>query len=286
MPIRAFSVCVSLLAATSAGGVPHASAQTGTSTQARSAPNTEVEALAIARAAFEYRDFDQVIEVLDSWVHPPRILDPERMRSARQLLGVSLHVEGNERGAREEFAQLLLLDPGHQLDPFVVPPRVIATFEEVRQQLAPRLEESPPPPPARVETRTVEVPHPALMWLPFGISQAALDEPASALALGGLQVVGLALHVVGFVMASQVGGENSDPAAQAQFNDWVAVQYVGLGGFVAAYGASVVQGGFLVERRRRAAEAERAAYESAPELARAALPRPEPAGWIHVGVSF
>lgn len=199
------------------------------------------QALAVARAAFEYRDFDEVVRALDPWVHPPRIRDAGRMIRARRLLGVSLHVLGDERAAREEFAQLLLLDPDHRLDPFVIPPRVIATFEEVRDALGPRLAEAPPggdedPPRARGP------PHPLLLWMPLGVPQLALDETETALVLGALQVVGLVANVVAFERGGEVAAPAPGAADPAERDIWLGVQYGGLAVAALAYAGSVVHG--------------------------------------------
>lgn len=243
MPLGVRLVFVAIsLGASAANGAP-----TTTETSSTAA-ETEQEALATARAAFEYRDFDVVIESLDPWVHPPRIVDVERMVEARRLLGVAMFVSGNERGAREEFAQLLLLDPNHKLDAFVIPPRVIAAFEDVRSQLRPKLQRPKPARPASslpVVVAEVSPPHPALAFLPFGIPQAVLGEPASGITLGAAQGLGLAANILGFVMANRVRRDSPE------FDTWTAVQYAGLGTLTAAYGASVVQSQILIGQQRR-----------------------------------
>ena len=234
-----------------------AAAQTsGTSTATPALEDSSPErALAMAQAAFEYRDFAQVIAALDPWVHPPRIGSRARMIVARRLLGVSLHVEGNERAAREEFAQLLLLDPNHRLDPFVIPPQVIATFEDVRRQLEPQLGTPLPRPrsgPLDLRTVVVEVPHPAVVWMPFGIPQFVLDEPGTGVVLGLLQVLGLALNVAAFLRGESLPtsgfGVEESPAER---DVWLGLQYSGLAVFGLAYGGSVVHGHLLVQERRR-----------------------------------
>lgn len=167
------------------------------------------KAVVTARNAFEYRDFEAVLTALEPWVHPPRIVSPKLMLEARRLMGVSLHVLGQIPPAKEEFAQLLLLDPRHQLDPVVIPPQVIGTFEEVRAEmketlnrvLAERgekpLEENTGP--AKVELRVV--PSAAIAFIPFGGPQFALDQPALGAALGLGQVAGLGLNLFGLITA-------------------------------------------------------------------------------------
>lgn len=217
-------------------------------TEPGEAPATPEDALAIAAAAFEYRDFAQVVSALDPWVHPPRIRETSKMIAARRLLGVSQHELGNEREAREEFAQLLLLDPRHELDPFKIPPRIIATFEDVRRDLGPSLEVREP---AVSGPSPVEVPHPLVAWLPFGIPQLALGEVGAGVLLGALQVVGLAVNVFAWHRGDDFSA--SDPTAERDL--YLGLQYGGLGLFGIAYGVGVVHAHGLVEARRRAATA-------------------------------
>lgn len=231
-------------------------AQTQTSSSAASVPR----ALAMAEAAFEYRDFEAVIATLDPWVHPPRIQDPVAMVRARRLLGVSRHITGDERGAREEFAQLLLLDPEQRLDPFVIPPRVIVTFEDVRRQMAPQLVPRPrpePPDPLEAPPRIVAAPLPKVVaLLPFGLNHVAADRSDLGIGMGTAQVVGLAASIVGFVMAGEARAEHraawppSSPEAQSSadaYRGWIITQYAGAALFGLAYGTSVVT--HLVEAR-------------------------------------
>lgn len=228
--------------AVASGFAPTARAQSRTATAATQL-NSPTEAVAVARAAFEYRDFRQVVAALDAWVHPPRIRDPSLMVEARRLLGVSLHVQGDVRGAREEFAQLLLLDPSHRLDPFFIPPRVIATFEEVRKQLEPSLGL-----PARPGDRTVfvERPHPAVVLLPLGLPQFALEEPVPGFIYGALQLLGLGLNVAAFFRGQALGEQSS---GSSELDTWLAVQYGGAALLGLSYGASVIHGQVLLDRR-------------------------------------
>lgn len=224
-------------------------AQVDTSTAATESPGLRdaERSVDVAQAAFEYRDFEQVLTLLDPWVHPPRIADPRLMVQARELLAVSRHVLGDERGAREEMAQLLLIAPEHELDPFRVPPQVIATFEDVRQALGPRLgagSPDPEPDPSPTTVRIVEVPHPVLGLVPLGVPQLALgDAPAGAL-FGGAQVVGLILNIAAYAVADGLPANERDP--------WLALQYGGLGLAAAGYFGSVVHAELLIEEQRRA----------------------------------
>lgn len=218
------------------GGADAACAQATARTSTTPAVATTAEgALAMAEAAFEYRDFEAVVLALDPWVHPPRIEDRAAMIRARRLLGVALHIQSDERAAREEFAQLLLLDPGHRLDPFVIPPRVIATFEDVRRQLAPRLER-PPPEPRTNPATPVDPPSSAVAFAPLGINHVLLDEPELGVLFGVLQVAGLALNVAAYWAASETVRGSSERQG------WLIAQGGGLALFGLSYGVSAAWG--------------------------------------------
>lgn len=221
-------------------------------------------AVRLAKAAFEYRDFERVVTILDPWLHPPRIVDPKLEVKARELLGVSQHVLGRVEAAEEEFAQLLELAPKHELDPFLVPPPVVQTFEEVRAKMKPILDRlidrpapDPDPPPVEVRTKVelVEVPHPAIVVTPFGIPQFALGETGWGIMWAGLQAVALAVNIGGWAQSRRV----ATPAADDRVVDtsalagWQAVQYGGLAAFVAAWAGSGVHGYFQLDAQRRAA---------------------------------
>lgn len=221
--------------------------------QARDGPDGPDAAVRYARNAFEYRDFDKVVEVLWPWLHPPRIVETDLAIEARELLGISLFILGREAEAREEFSSLLLLDPDHQLDPFVVPPDVIQAFEDVKRAMEPTLramrDKEPvaprePDPPPRIERQLVELPHPAVVAVPFGVPQFALGEPAWGAFWLATQLAGLGLNAGAFWQADSLTVEDPD------YDTWVALQYVGLGVATLGYVGSVIQGAELLRGRR------------------------------------
>jgi hypothetical protein len=147
------------------------------------APTDEARALSLAASAFEYRDFRRVVEILEPWVKPPRIVDPGRRKEAHRLLGISHHILGNRERAEEELSQLLLADPEHKLDPFVVPPAVIETFDRVRERMRPLLDDlarqNPKAPPKKLPGLALS--SPIFAYAPFGLSHfLALDAPSGA----------------------------------------------------------------------------------------------------------
>jgi hypothetical protein len=255
---RAWRLSVALVAAvlgptvasaqapTAPAPAPRAAA-TPTSTSTTAAPETAERALALASYAFEYRDFARVVATLDPWVHPPRIADRTRLAEAQRLLGISLHIQGNVEGAEAEFAAVLQADPELRLDPFVVPPAVIDTFERLRASMRPVLDQlladrgrsratSPEPePPAALRLS------PVFAYAPLGLSHfLALDEPAWGALWLGLQVAGLAANASGYFWGSsltgadgQIGRDQQDAQTSAR-----TLQLTGLAVFAATWLAS------------------------------------------------
>lgn len=215
-------------------------------------PATAPDAVRVASAAFEYRDFEKVVELLDPWVHPPRISDEKLMVQARNLLGVSRHVLGDIPRAREEFAQLLLADPEHQLDAFKIPPQVIETFEQVRREMKAVLDpliiqkrgrpKEEPPLGARV---LVEAPSRWMMFLPLGAPQFALDQPVRGSIFATAQALGVALQAVSYVI-----GDGAVRTSD-RYRTFERIFYAGLATAVAGYGASVILGNVDYEPYRR-----------------------------------
>lgn len=228
---------------------------------AQQTPENAEQAVAIARYAFEYRDFEKVRGLLDPWLHPPRIVDPVLMIEARRLMGVSLHVLGQGRQAEEEFAQLLLLDPKHTLDPFVVPPEVIASFEAVRERMRPTLDEilarngqapPEPEPPKTIQIQWVELPHPAVALLPFGLPQLIQKRMLSGAIHALLQLAGLALNAVAFFRA------DDSLKGSGTFQAWRGAQYGGLALFLGSWAVSSVDAWQQIDAERQQLRAEAA----------------------------
>jgi len=223
------------------------------------APTDEARALSLAASAFEYRDFRRVVEILEPWVKPPRIVDPGRRKEAHRLLGISHHILGNRERAEEELSQLLLADPEHKLDPFVVPPAVIETFDRVRERMRPLLDDlarqNPKAPPKKLPGLALS--SPIFAYAPFGLSHfLALDAPEWGAVWLSLEVVGLAANILGFVLAASLPEPRlvreeafNDPGDQAAYARATALQFGGAALFGAAWIASGVHGHMLWNQR-------------------------------------
>ena len=210
-------------------------------------------AVTTAKNAFEYRDFKKVILVLGPWVHPPRIADSALMGEARRLLGVSHHITGNLEQAKEEFAQLLLIQPNTKLDPFVIPPAVIQTFENVRKAVVSPPKDKPKGP-TQIVTKTVIRIDSSVNLLPLGYAQLFVHENQVAWGVTWLavQTLGIALNLGGFWGASNLNNAQGIPIdKKADFDSLVTTMYAGAGIWAVGYLGSVVQGYAGQARRER-----------------------------------
>lgn len=217
--------------------------------QAPAEARTEEEALQLGRAAFEYRDFREVIRLLDPWVHPPRIRAQARLAEAQEILGISLHVTGETERAKREFEQVLLFDPDRKLDPFLVPPAVVKSFEEVRSAMRETLDrirnerkpaldpELPEPAPGYI--------HPALAYVPFGAAHFfAIDAPEWGAVWLGLQLAGLGANIAGFWLIEGLRDEDGHLRQEdvGTRDGYEAVRVAGLALFGAAWVGSAIHG--------------------------------------------
>ena len=167
------------------------------------------------------------------------------MGQARRLLGISYHLVGDKKQAAEEFAQLLLLEPELKLDPFVVPPAVIQTFDDVRQTLIRPAEKPVKPSEKQIPSNLVQVvAHPSVSFLPFSYAQLSIIEGQKAWGWTWLatQIVGVALNIGGYWAASSLREANGVPASQqSRFETYVIGMYAGAGLFSAGYIGSSIQ---------------------------------------------
>lgn len=214
----------------------------------------------LANASFEYRDFDKVIEVLDQWIL--KISDHDLEVTARTLLGVAKHVTGDVKGARTEFGTLLKLEPEYQLDPFKIPPQVIETFESVRRELKPLLDEilkqrgrAPRVEKPKGDPVLVAVPTRAEMFIPGGFPQYSMNEPELGTVFLLTQLLGVAASVAGYIwgesiLCMKIG--TSETVCPSEINSARLLWGTGLSVFVISYTASMAWGNLDLESYRDA----------------------------------
>ncbi len=162
------------------------------------APPTQTAAVGVAPAAgggsdtkatfeeaansFKYQDFDNAVPQLRALLYPTPRVDRRREWQAREYLGASLWWVGSKNEANDEFTALLVRDSGHKLDPAVYPPKMVADFEHLRDNLV-RLGvikgvvQIPDPP-----DDTAHPPPYGLMFMPFGVGQFANRSPGKGTA--------------------------------------------------------------------------------------------------------
>ena len=135
--------------------------------------------LARARAEFERGEYQRVVDSLAPEIYPKnKIANAEELKEAHYLLGSSYFFLGRQELARQEFTALLFLDPGHDLDPAIDPPRIYAFFQTLKHDLAEKLraiESTRPPdePPREVLIERVvhEKPPAITNFVPLGYGQ-------------------------------------------------------------------------------------------------------------------
>lgn len=204
-------------------------------------------AVRLAENAFQFRDFATVVATLDPWLHPPRILDKTLLITARRLMGVALAGLEREEEAKEEFGQLLLLDPTHELDPFVIPPNIIAVFQGVREEMKDTLDRltgktepdevnTPVKEVVRVEIATM--PPRWMMALPGGMPQFTLGESGWGTLWLALQVLGAVMNVVAYRALLPTRTETSP----GRYYGLLTVMYSGVAIFGGSWVASTLFG--------------------------------------------
>jgi hypothetical protein len=199
--------------------------------------------------AFKYQDFDNAVPQLRALVYPKVRLDQKREWRVREYLGAALWFQGDTKGALDEFTALLVRNPQTRLDPAVYPPKMIADFEGLRQNLVrlgvlkpdqqPRLPDLPEAP--------ADVPF-GLTLFPFGVGQFANREPARGTVFLVAEAV-LGSVSVGYYLYNRdlgVHGERSTSAVVTQVS-------TGAGFFLVA-GWGIID---AIVRYRRAADAPR-----------------------------
>ncbi len=153
---------------------------------------------------------------------------------AWKLLGLSEYQLADSARAREAFVNLLSIDPDYTLDPFLVPPKIVEFFDQVKResepQLAPLREQrrllreqqrlaedarrrilaeeqarsGPPTKVVRIQERIY-----LFNWLPFGAGQFQNGEPAKGTAIAAAEVVFAATNLTAIFVHNQIADDRS-----------------------------------------------------------------------------
>lgn len=169
--------------------------------------------------AFKYQDFDNAVPQLRALVYPKVRLDQKREWKVREYLGAALWFQGDTKAALDEFTALLVRNPQTHLDPAVYPPKMIADFEGLRQNLV-RLGVLKPDQQARPPELTepgTEAPF-GLTLFPFGVGQFANREPGRGTAFLVAEAVLGAVSASYYLYNRDLGvrGERSTSAVVTQ----------------------------------------------------------------------
>ena len=131
--------------------------------------------------SFKYQDFDNAVPQLRTLLYPTPRVDRRREWQVREYLGASLWWVGSKNEANDEFTALLVRDATHKLDPAVYPPKMIADFETLRDNLVrlgviKNVAQAPEP------LDLAQPPPFGLMFVPFGVGQFANHSPGKGAA--------------------------------------------------------------------------------------------------------
>ena len=87
--------------------------------------------------AYLYGDYPAVVAKIAPLVEPRiRLMDPDELARAYELLGLSYFYLDRREDARRVFEKLVRFRPDQQLNPVLVPPPAVAFYTEIRDQLA------------------------------------------------------------------------------------------------------------------------------------------------------
>lgn len=189
--------------------------------------------LARARAEFERGEYQRVADTLAPELYPKnKIPTVTELKEAHYLLGSSYFYLNRQDLARQEFTALLFLDPAHELDPAIDPPRVYAFFQTLKHELAEKLQlleanrKVDPPPPSRevvIET-TIREPAPAASnFIPLGYGQFRNGQKskgyfflATEALLGGTSIALFTYQAVNYGIPARFAGDEADKIRSLQ----------------------------------------------------------------------
>jgi hypothetical protein len=92
-----------------------------------------------ARDRFEFGSYAEAAGTLRAWLAEHPNAGGTDAVEAYRMLGIAEFKLGDRASARAAFVSLLSLDPDHALDPFLVEPKVVEFFDQVKQEHEPAL---------------------------------------------------------------------------------------------------------------------------------------------------
>ena len=187
-----------------------------------------------ARDRFEFGSFAEAAGTARAWLaeHPDATGDDAV--EAYRILGISEFKLGDVPQARAAFVSLLSLDPDYALDPFLVEPKVVDFFEQVKKEHEPALaplrerqrameeqkrladeakkrllseEQARSGPPTKVIR--IQERHYFFNWLPLGAGQFQNGQPAKGTAIAAAQVALGAVNLGAILFHNQIAQDPS-----------------------------------------------------------------------------
>jgi hypothetical protein len=205
------------------------------------------------RDHYAQRDCTQAKTELEPLAVPGFLADERDQLEVHRMLGICYGANGDERAATREFASMLAIDPDAALDPFEVPPGVVALFERQQQAMKLQLDEvrklrapaTTTLPSVVIErTETVEdLPWPT-NFLPLGIPQFLRGQVVWGSVLGVSQGLMLATNITTYWASLAVQRGRDDGVSQLELTLDNAFWWPHVGSlvlFAAAYGVGVVE---------------------------------------------
>jgi hypothetical protein len=187
-----------------------------------------------ARDRFEFGSFAEAAGTIRAWLAEHPDASGDDAIEAYRMLGISELKLGDAPQARAAFVSLLSLDPDYALDPFLVEPKVVEFFEQVKKEhepaLAPLREQhraleeqkrlaeeakkrllaeeqarsGPPTKVIRIQER-----HYFFNWLPLGAGQFQNGQPAKGTAIAAAEVAFGAVNLGAILFHNQIAQDPS-----------------------------------------------------------------------------
>ena len=204
------------------------------------------------RALFDFTqgDYKAAAARLERLLDPVQLDNEDDLVEARKTLGTMYFLLGDEAKARVQFELALLIRKDTQLDLYATAPPVLRFFDEIKAEVeqksaeveriyahrktrfeAPRYIE-------RDRIKHIEF----LTYLPFGIGQFQNGHIGMGILFLTIDVVALAANVLGYIMGQLLADRTGIIAPRDAWKRdvWLAVQYSGLGTFIAGWAAGAV----------------------------------------------
>ncbi len=187
-----------------------------------------------ARDRFEFGSFAEAAGTIRAWLAEHPDAAGEDAIDAYRMLGISELKLGDAAQARKAFVSLLSLDPDYALDPFLVEPKVVEFFDQVKKENEPALaplrerqraleeqkrladeakkrllseEQARSGPPTKVVR--IQERHYFFNWLPLGAGQFQNGEPAKGTAIAAAQVALGAVNLGAILFHNQIAQDPS-----------------------------------------------------------------------------